>query len=326
MSRIVVAGGGAFGTALAVTLARAGRDVCLWLRDVAATEKMQVARKNTRYLPGCPFPDGLRVSHDAATLKQAEVILIAVPTQSLRGFVQQHQGALAGKTCVLCCKGIEKGSGLLPPDLLRMLLPDAGIAVLTGPGFASEIATGHPTALTLASIGPQAAALQTLLSTGTLRLYLSDDLTGAALGGALKNVVAIGCGITIGAGLGESARAALMTRGYAEIRRLAVDMGARPDTLSGLSGVGDLALTCGSDKSRNFSLGYRLGAGRIDRHGQQSSGTVEGMATAQASLTLAQPHGIEMPVAETIARVLDGRLAIPEAVNLLLTRPLRSEV
>jgi len=321
MSGIAVAGAGAFGTALAIALSAPARDVTLWARDGGAARTMQAARENARYLAGARFPDHLTATGDRAALNKATTVLLAIPSQHLRGFIEINGAELADKTCVICCKGIEKETGLLPADIVQGMLSNAKVAVLTGPGFAAELAAGLPTALTLAATGQGASRLQALLSTGPLRLYLSDDLTGAALGGALKNVVAIGCGITIGAGLGESARAALMTRGYAEIRRLAIDMGAKPATLSGLSGLGDLALTCGSEKSRNFSLGLRLGRGQTP----PGSTTVEGVATAHACLTLAASRGIEMPLTSIVAKVLKGRIDIPEAVDALLSRPLKPE-
>ena len=319
MTGIVVAGAGAFGTALAIALARERGDVALWAREPG---DMGSARQNARRLPGATFPEALRVvGGDGGALADADTVLLAVPTQRLRGFLDEHAGALAGKTCVLCCKGIEAGTGLLPGEVLAEALPGAETAVLTGPGFAAEIARGLPTALTLATRAPGAEALQRRLSTRSLRLYLSSDPVGAQLGGALKNVIAIACGVAIGAGLGESARAALMTRGYAEIMRLAVDMGADPATLSGLSGLGDLALTCGSELSRNFALGLALGRGE-DRPGGK---TQEGVATADACLTLARGRGIDMPVTTIVAARLNRELTTAQAVDALLSRPLRSE-
>lgn len=319
MSGITIAGAGAFGTALAIALAREGRQTRLWSRDIAAARSIQSSRQNNGRLPGARFPGNLVITADPADLA-ADTVLIAVPTQSLRGFLTEHADHLTGSVCVLCCKGIEADTGLLPSEILTSVLPDARGAVLTGPGFASEIARGLPTALTLAMNGPGDPALQAHLSTATLRLYLSNDPTGAQLGGALKNVIAIACGISMGAGLGESARAALMTRGYAEMMRLAVDMGANPATLAGLSGLGDLALTCTSMQSRNYALGHRLGQG-----GVIGSGTLEGVATARASLTLARPRGVEMPVAGIVAAVLEQTLTIAEAVAALLSRPLKAE-
>jgi glycerol-3-phosphate dehydrogenase (NAD(P)+) len=318
MSRITIAGAGAFGTALAIALAEADRDSTLWARSPAEMDK---ERCNTRYLPEMKFPNNLRVDGGLDALKDAETVLLAVPTQNLRDFLSCFTEALEGKTCVLCCKGIEKGSGLLPGQVLAETVPSARIAVLTGPGFASEIARGLPTALTLATEIDTAGELQALLSTPSLRLYLSGDPTGAQLGGALKNVIAIACGVAIGAGLGESARASLLTRGYAEIRRLAIDLGAEAATLSGLSGLGDLALTCTSKQSRNYSLGLRLGRGG----GVTEGTTFEGVATARACLTLAQRRGIDMPIAGIVAALLSKELTIDGAVAALLSRPLRTE-
>ena len=323
---VTVAGAGAFGTALALLLARAGRRVTLWARDGDHVREMHETGENARHLPGVPLadPDGsaaLTVTADPQALATAEAVLIAVPTQKLRGFLERHGDLIGGATCVLCCKGIETGTGRLPAQVLAACRPDARAAILTGPGFAAEIARGLPTAMTLAMEAPD-PALQRLLSTPGLRLYLSDDPVGAQLGGALKNVIAIACGIATGAELGESARAALMTRGYAEILRLAADLGARRRTLSGLSGFGDLALTCTSPQSRNFALGQALGRGG----GATPGTTYEGAATAQAALTLARARGIEMPIAAIVAAVLDGRMDIPGAIRALMDRPLKAEM
>jgi glycerol-3-phosphate dehydrogenase (NAD(P)+) len=321
MKKIVVAGSGAFGTALAIALATGGNRVVLSARDPRAAAEMQANRTNAAYLPNITFPQNLEISAQASVLTSGDVILLAVPTQSLRAMVEKHRTQLAGKTCVLCCKGVETGTGLLPSQTLAEIVPDANIAVLTGPGFAAEIARGLPTALTLAANGPDANGLQTLLSTQTLRLYLSADPVGAQLGGALKNVIAIASGIAIGAGLGESARAAVMTRGYAEMLRLAVNLGADPTTLSGLSGLGDLALTCTSQQSRNFSLGHELGRGG----GITEGTTFEGVATARATMTLAKRRGIEMPLTGIVTAVLEKDLTIGGAVKALLSRPLKAE-
>lgn len=321
MSRISVAGAGAFGTALAIALARENNGTTLWARNKASADAMQSNRLNARYLPNANFPDNLQVSGNANVFADAPIVLLAVPTQSLRDFLQKHQSDLKNRTCVVCCKGIEKSTGLLPSHIVKEVLPDARVAVLTGPGFAAEIAQGLPTALTLATDSADGQAVQNTLSTSTLRLYLSPDPLGAQLGGALKNVVAIACGIAIGAGLGEGARAALMTRGYAEMMRLAVDMGANSKTLAGLSGLGDLALTGTSMQSRNYSLGYALGQG-----GQMADGTTfEGVATARATVTLANRRGVEMPIAGIVAAVLEGQITIKAAAEALLSRPLKSE-
>lgn len=321
MSGIAVAGAGAFGTALAVALAREDIAVHLLARTENAAADIRKHWENRRHLTGIRLPPSLAPTSDARTLAAADTVLLAVPTQALRGFLKAHALHLSGKACVLCCKGIEKGTGCLPSEVLADIVPGARIAVLTGPGFASEIARGLPTALTLATTANDGADLQQRLSTRSLRLYLSNDPVGAQLGGALKNVIAIACGIAMGAGLGESARAALLTRGYSEMLRLAVDLGAKPATLSGLSGLGDLALTCTSAQSRNYSLGLDLGRG-----GKMADGpTFEGVATARATLTLADPRGISMPIADIVARVLENEMSITEAVAALLSRPLKQE-
>ncbi|MFT4716684.1 MAG: glycerol-3-phosphate dehydrogenase (NAD(P)+) [Paracoccaceae bacterium] len=320
MNRISVAGAGAFGTALAIALAKENNQVSLVARNAQQANEMQTNRQNTKYLSGIRFPENLTATDAGRGFHQAKTVLLAIPTQNLRGYLEAHQALLSTKTCVLCCKGIEKKTGLLPSQIVTQILPKADVAVLTGPGFAFEIAHGLPTALTLASFDND-SALQSQLSTQAVRLYLSNDPIGAQLGGALKNVIAIACGIAIGAGLGESARAALMTRGYAEMMRLSVDMGANPLTLSGLSGFGDLALTCTSLQSRNFSLGHALGQG-----GEIATGTTfEGVATARATWDLAQQRKIDMPLTQIVTAVLEGSLTISKAVDALLSRPLKSE-
>ncbi|MGB0903378.1 MAG: NAD(P)H-dependent glycerol-3-phosphate dehydrogenase, partial [Mangrovicoccus sp.] len=248
---IGVMGAGAFGTALAVSLAQAGREIRLWGRDAAAMAQMQSGRENAARLPGVTLPENLHPVADADLLAEAEVILLAVPTQKLADLLRIYRGLLNGKTLVACNKGIDTKTLEGPSALIGQYCSLSHPAVLTGPSFAADIARGRPTALTLAYAWSDATRLQTQLSTPNLRLYLTDDLIGAELGGALKNVTAIACGAAMGAGLGESARAAVMTRGYAEMQRLALSQGARPETLGGLSGFGDLALTCTSDGSRN---------------------------------------------------------------------------
>lgn len=313
---ISVLGAGAFGTALAISLSRDGRSVTLWARDLG---NMDQSRENTRRLPGFTFPKSMSVTADLGTAAKADVILLAVPMQSLNTFVQANHDVLNGKTLVACCKGIDLTSGLGPAEIIRRACPDATPAILSGPSFAVDIAAGLPTALTLAV--EDGEALQKALSTDNIRLYRSNDLVGVEIGGALKNVVAIACGIAIGAGLGESARAALMTRGFAEMQRYALAKGAEPETLAGLSGFGDLTLTCSSSKSRNFAFGLALGQGAPT----QSNATVEGKHTAKAVSIQAQRAELEMPIADMIVAVLDNHLTIKEAVDTLLARPLKEE-
>ncbi len=319
MSEISILGAGAFGTALAIALGDAGSAVTLWGRDAAAMSDMAQTRENARHLPGAPLPDSVAPTEDLAKAGKAEVILLSVPMQQLRPFLAETGSDLRGKILVGCCKGMDLTTGQLVHEIIAGAVPGARPAILSGPSFAADIAQGLPTALTLAIEDHD--TLQERLSTRALRLYSSTDLTGVALGGALKNVVAIACGTAIGAGLGESARAALMTRGFAEMTRYAARAGADPETLAGLSGFGDLALTCTSEKSRNFRFGVALGqSGKRD-----TSETTEGIATAQAILSKANESRIEMPVTRTVADLTRGAITVDEAVKALLSRPLTSE-
>ena len=315
---IGIIGAGAFGTALAVALGREGRGVTLWARDAAQVAEMQETRSNGNRLPGITLPQNVTVTADRAALSGADALLLSVPMQALSGFLEQAGSELRSPWLVACCKGVDLRTLKGPAELLRRTRPDLGAAILTGPSFAADIARGLPTALTLAG-GDE--ALQHLLSTPTLRLYRSDDITGAELGGALKNVVAIAAGIVIGAGLGDSARAALMTRGYAEMVRLALALGARAETLAGLSGFGDLVLTCTSAQSRNFRFGQALGAGADF----DPKITVEGAATAKAVTNMAKTMNIDMPVTAMVAALIEQRITLPQAIQALLSRPLKQE-
>lgn len=308
-----IAGAGAFGTALAITLGRAGHAVTLWARDGA--EEIAAARENRRRLPGHTLPDTVRVTGDAGQLG-AGILLVAVPTQQLDRFPGSPPAA---RYVVSCAKGIHRATGLGPTALLARSCPGATLAQLTGPSFAEDLARGLPTALTLACADAAAGeTLQAALSTPALRLYRSGDVVGAELGGALKNVIAIAAGAVIGRGLGESARAALMARGFAEMRRVASAAGAEDATLAGLSGLGDLVLTCTSEKSRNFRYGLALARGETDPGGT----TVEGLATA---LGLAARGDLDTPIADAVAALATGRLDIDAAAEALLTRPLKPE-
>lgn len=314
---IAVVGAGAFGTALAMVLAHAGSAVTLVGRDIADIE---ARRENRRYLPGVPLPDGLVVTDDLAGVG-ADIVLLAVPTQTLAAYVQAQGPLLDGKPVVACCKGVDLSSGLGPTGVIAAACPGAVPAILTGPSFAVDIASGLPTALTLAcadrGVGQN---LQDRLSGPTIRLYSTIDTVGAELGGALKNVIALASGLTIGAGLGESARAAVITRGYAEMVPFATGQGARSETLAGLSGLGDLVLTATSPKSRNYAAGLAIGAGD-----SPAPGTVEGIATAQAVARLAKAQAIDMPLTTTVAAVVSGQLRVEDAKRALLARPLKEE-
>lgn len=313
---IAILGAGAFGTALAIALARDGREVVLWGRETGA---MQMHRENSRRLPGFAFPEALEVTDDIARAEGADIVLLGVPMQALAGFLELHGELFRDKPVIATCKGIDLETGLNPAEIIARACPSARPALLSGPSFAVDIAAGLPTALTLAA--EDGADLQEALATPTLRLYRAEDMSGVALGGALKNVVAIAAGLTIGAGMGDSARAALMARGFAEMVRFATARGARAETLSGLSGLGDLVLTCTSEKSRNFRHGLALGRGEVPEPGV----TVEGVATARAVEKLAREVGIDMPVAEMVVAVTEGRLSPEDARAHLLARPLREE-
>lgn len=309
-----ILGAGAFGTALAVALSGT-QPVTLWGRSLP--EGRSVPR-----LPGITIPETVTLTDDLdAALAEQDRVILAVPAQALRGFLAQHGAQLNGRWLINTAKGVDLTTGTTPSALIRDACADARIATLTGPSFAADIARGLPTALTLASEDEGVAALQHDFSTPVLRLYRSDDLRGAELGGALKNVVAIAAGVAIGAGFGDSARAALITRGFAEMSRLAVFLGARAETLAGLSGLGDLVLTSTSDLSRNFRYGRALGAGQDF----DSSVTVEGAATARAVSALATRRGIAMPIADAVAALAEGRASMAETMETLMSRPLKEE-
>ncbi|MEX0278459.1 MAG: NAD(P)H-dependent glycerol-3-phosphate dehydrogenase [Ruegeria sp.] len=318
---VSVLGSGAFGTALAISLAGNG-PVTLWARSADHARRMQEARENTARLPGVALPSNVTVTEDIADAVASDVVLLAVPMQNLRSALTEHSDMLAGKTLVACCKGIELTTGLGPISVTQQTVPQAQPALLTGPSFADDIARGLPTALTLAC-GDETMGrpLQTQLTTSNLRLYRTADTIGAELGGALKNVMAIACGAAIGAGLGDSARAALMTRGFAEMQRCALMRGAQADTLMGLSGLGDLVLTCSSELSRNYRFGLCLG---LNRPFDQNT-TVEGVATARAVADLATAEGLDMPISMIVADLSHGKINVKDAIDTLLNRPLKEE-
>ncbi|MBK6465600.1 MAG: NAD(P)-dependent glycerol-3-phosphate dehydrogenase [Rhodobacter sp.] len=312
---IGIAGAGAFGTALAVALSNGGRQVALWGRDARLRADRQSAR-----LPGIALPEAVLLPENVSDLAKTSIILLALPMQKLRDFLARDGASLLGHDLIACCKGIDLATLQGPAEVVAEAGARAAVGVLTGPSFATDIARGLPTALTLACAADRGEALQAALSVPSLRLYRTDDLVGAELGGALKNVIAIAAGVVIGAGLGDSARAALVTRGYAEMLRLALTLGARAETLAGLSGLGDLILTCTSPQSRNFAHGMALGAGK-----PVPQATVEGVATARAVARLAAARGIEMPVASMVARLTGEEINVAEAVRELMSRPLKQE-
>ena len=318
---VSVIGAGAFGTALAIALG-GDQPITLWARDPAHVADMKASRENKARLPSCALPDAITLTDDLTAAANADILLLCVPMQKLRDFLADLPLVRPDQTLVACCKGIELATGLGPIDVMAEVCTTATHALLTGPSFAQDIARGLPTALTLACSDPvKGEMLQQALSTRTLRLYRTTDVIGAALGGALKNVIAIACGAAMGAGLGESARAALMTRGNAEMQRYAQTCGADPATLSGLSGFGDLVLTCTSSQSRNYRLGLSIGAGTAF----DASTTVEGAATARALAAKAREDGLDLPIATAVAALVENRLDVTSAMSALLSRSLKEE-
>ena len=318
--KIAVAGAGAFGTGLAIALAANG-PVTLWARDAHAAAEMAKSRVNAPRLDGQQIPQQVKITSDLDVLFEADTILLAIPAQRLGSWLETNAAHLAGKRLVACCKGIDQKTLRGPVALIEESVPSATAAMLTGPSFAADIAKNLPTALTLACRDADGAYLQECLSTPTLRLYLSDDVIGAELGVALKNVIAIACGVCMGAGFGESARAAVITRGFAEMRRIGSALNANPETLTGLSGFGDLALTCTSDASRNYRFGLSIGTGETF----DPSTTVEGAATAVSVTKLAENLNLDLPICKVVADLSAGSITPETALATLLSRPLRKE-
>ena len=328
MTRVAVIGAGAWGTALGAVLARADAgEVTLWARRPAVADAINRTRRNPELLPGVDLPPALRATaalHEAA----ADVMVVAVPAQHVRTVLSLLGGSIpADAALVLCAKGIERTSGYLMSEVAADVLPAARVAVLSGPSFAGEVARGLPTALALATADAGLAQrIPDLLAGSTLRIYGNDDLIGTQVGGAAKNVLAIACGIAAGAGYGENARATLIARGIAEIRRLGVACGGRPETLAGLAGVGDIVLTCTSRASRNYAFGHRLGADRrTDRGPARGRAVVEGVASAGAIRQLARRLDVDMPIAEAVVQVLDAGADVEAAAAALLARPHRRD-
>jgi glycerol-3-phosphate dehydrogenase (NAD(P)+) len=321
---IGIVGAGAWGTALAINFAAAGLPIALWGRTV---DDLRLTRENRARLPGVPFPESLTVVTHFEALAACSTLLLAVPAQTIRATCRDLAPHIeSGTILVICAKGIERDTGKPLAEVVSQEAPHAIPCVLSGPTFAAEVARGLPTAATVAAAREDvAASLAERLSNRSFRLYHSTDLIGVEIAGALKNVVAIACGIVSGSGLGENARAALMTRGLAEISRLALRLGARQETMMGLAGFGDLALTSSSLQSRNFSFGYHIGEGR-DIAAAAGGMLAEGAATAGAVLTLAGAHDIEMPIAEAVHAILSGTLTIEDAVASLMQRKLKREI
>lgn len=328
MTKISVIGAGAWGTALAQVYAAAGHQVTLWVREEPLCKAMVETNRNTTYLPDIELDPHLNITSDLAETAQADVLLNVIPAQYLRSSLKRLSPLLRDdQPVVLCAKGIEIESHSLLSDVFKAECPKAGLAFLTGPNFAGEIASGKPSASTLASESSKIGEfLQSALTSKNLRLYLTNDIIGAQVAGAIKNVIAIACGITEGLGLGESARAALITRGLAEIARLTVALGGQRETLMGQCGVGDMMLTCSSMKSRNFSCGFELARGKTMEQIMASRLSVtEGVTTAKAAVTLAKTHKVDMPIVSAVYSCLYEDVPVCNAVTNILNRPARHE-
>ncbi|CAH1687850.1 Glycerol-3-phosphate dehydrogenase (NAD(P)+) [Hyphomicrobiales bacterium] len=334
-NHIAVIGGGAWGTALAITSARAGRPVSLWIREPEIASTTAETRENAVFLPGCLLPASIRVTADlAAATRDASIVLLVVPSQHLRAVSARMRGLLpTHATVVICSKGVEQDTGALLSAVIAEELPDHPLAVLSGPTFASEVAAGLPTAVTIASpdaaLNParsHAASVARALGTRTFRPYVSDDVIGVEVSGAVKNVLAIASGMAAGLGLGANTRAALISRGLHEIQELSAALGGRRETVTGLSGVGDLTLTCSSEQSRNMRFGMALATGRAAAEIFEGRPVVvEGVDNAVSVTTLARRLGVDMPICEAVrAIVVDGR-PIHEMMDGLLRRPFKGE-
>jgi glycerol-3-phosphate dehydrogenase (NAD(P)+) len=323
-----VIGAGAWGTALAHIERRAGRNTLIWAREAEVISEINSLHTNAIFLPGVTLDAGLQATNDLGAIATRDVVLMVAPAQHVRSVAAQIANLLPpGKPVVICAKGLEQATGKLMGDVLAEALPQATLAVLSGPSFAADVARGLPVALTLACADPDLGkGLAEAIGTKYFRLYWSNDVVGVQLGGAVKNVLAIAAGIVDGKGLGASAHAALVTRGFAELGRFAQALNARADTLTGLSGLGDLLLTCGSTQSRNMSLGRALGQGQ-SMHAVLGSrrSIAEGVYTAAAVVRIARAKSIEMPISEAVHAIIAGKLSVDAAIDALLARPFKPE-
>ena len=329
IERIGVVGAGAWGTALAVVAARAGRQVTLWARRPEVAEALTDSRENAAYLPGVALPESIEATADPAALARVEALLLVAPAQHIRSTCGQLAESVAPDCpLVICAKGIEQGSLKLMIEVLAESLPDRPVAVLSGPSFAAEVARDLPTAVTLACADHDlGAALSAAIGNPRFRPYLSDDLIGVELGGAVKNVVAIACGVIAGRKLGDNARAATITRGLAEIVRLGLAMGAEAPTFRGLSGLGDLTLTCTATQSRNYAFGAALGEGlSVEQALERSAGVVEGRNSAAAVVARATAEGVDMPICAAVDAIVNHDAEIDRTIQALLARPVREEI
>jgi glycerol-3-phosphate dehydrogenase (NAD(P)+) len=323
-----IVGGGAWGTALAQVMRRGGREVVVWAREGEVVASINARHVNETFLPGVTLDKGVRATSNLADTAACDALLLVAPAQHVRAVANELRPSLRkAKPVVICAKGIEQSSGQMMGDILAAELPEAMQAVLSGPSFAADVARGLPTALTIACADEAAGrVLAERLGGPTFRLYWTSDLVGVELGGALKNVLAIAAGIVDGQGLGASAHAALVTRGFAEMRRFGKALGARPETLIGLSGLGDLILTCGSPQSRNMSLGRALGRGEtLSQALAGKLAVTEGVYTAAAVCRIADEKGIDMPISAAVCDVIEGRASVRDAIEQLMQRPLKAE-
>jgi glycerol-3-phosphate dehydrogenase (NAD(P)+) len=323
--KLGVIGGGAWGTALAQVAASGGRETLLWALEGEVIEAINTRHQNSLYLPGVPLNPAIRATPDLAELDECDAWLVVTPAQHMRSVL----GAApeCAKPMLLCSKGIEEQSGDLLHQVAKEACPGARIAVLSGPTFAHEVAQGLPTAVTLAAQDLSVAeTLRDRIAQPTFRIYVSDDVAGAEIGGAVKNVLAIACGVVEGKGLGQNARAALIGRGFAEMTRFGLASGARRETLTGLSGLGDLVLTCSSTSSRNYSLGKGIGEGRSAAELLADRRSIaEGAFTAPVLARLAREKGIDMPIVDAVDSLIAGRASVDEVLGALLSRPPRAE-
>jgi glycerol-3-phosphate dehydrogenase (NAD(P)+) len=328
VKKIGIIGAGAWGTALAQCLANAGHGVTIWALEPEVVTSINEQRENTSYFPGISLNEKIQATGDMLHAAKNDIVLLVTPAQFLRHTLKELKGHVDANTpLVICSKGIELGTGDLLSEIAAEEMPDADFAILTGPTFASEVAKGLPCAVTIAAQNKNIAQqICDGLANNRLRPYSTDDVIGAQIGSAVKNVMAIACGIIYGKGLGENARAALITRGLAEIARLAAAMGGKRETLMGLCGIGDLILTCSSMESRNFSFGAALGKGqKMEEILGERKAVTEGVHTAKALMVMAKKYKVDMPIAETVYKCLFENLSVDEAIESMLSRPVRPE-
>jgi len=323
--KLAVLGAGAWGTALAISAGRAGSDVTLWSRNSDVAADINNKHLNPKYLGQLPIHEQTNATCSISESLNSDAILLAVPAQALRGICKEIR-AKTNAPLVVCAKGVEQGSLSLMSEIVAECCPNNVVAILSGPNFADEVAKGLPACATLACGDKDVAEkIIKMLGSKLFRLYYTDDVVGAQIGGAVKNVIAIACGVAIGKGFGENARAALVTRGIAEMGRLSIKLGGKQETLLGLSGIGDIMLTCASEKSRNMSLGLEIGKGRAISEILKSGKTVEGLFTSKSVSLLAEKLGVDMPITNAVKAILHDEASVSDTVAYLLERPVSAE-